>query len=478
VGTSLTHLNPQLGALQDNGGPTFTQAIQNTSPALDGGIATGSSTDQRGKARTADLPEKANPTGGDGTDIGAFEYQPSADLSVDQTESADPATVGDQITYTATVHNAGPDSAAASTLTDTLPAGTSFVSAPAGCNHVSGVVTCDLGAAASGASPSVAIVVHADSPGSPSNDLSVATTTTESDSTNNTDSETTTIDPLADLSITQTDSPDPVTVGDSITYTLTVDNNGPEGASLVTVTDTLPPGTSFVSASTGCSDSDPTGVVTCNLDTVNSGATPSVEITVHADMAGSPSNAATVSSPTADDDSTNDTSSETTTIDPLTDLSITQTDSADPVTVGDSLTYTLAVHNAGPSDAAEITVVDTLPAGLGFTSAPAGCTPVGRLVTCELASLDSGSSTGIPIKAIANAVGDQTNLAQVSSPAEDLDETNNSASETTKVLAKPVVAPVAPAAPGDPPKQKCRKPHKKRSASAAKKKCKKHPKRK
>ena len=44
----------------------------------------------------------------------------------------------------------------------------------------------------------------------------------------------------ADLEITKSDSPDPVTTGSDLTYTITVTNNGPDAATSVTVTDTLP----------------------------------------------------------------------------------------------------------------------------------------------------------------------------------------------------------------------------------------------
>jgi hypothetical protein len=66
-------LDARLGPLQDNGGPTFTMALLPGSPAIDQGVSQGLSTDQRGMPRTADQPNISNASGGDGTDIGAFE---------------------------------------------------------------------------------------------------------------------------------------------------------------------------------------------------------------------------------------------------------------------------------------------------------------------------------------------------------------------------------------------------------------------
>lgn len=73
IGTPAAPIDPLLGPLQDNGGPTFTHALLQGSPALDQGESSGATTDQRGFDRPVDLPGIANAAGGDGADIGAFE---------------------------------------------------------------------------------------------------------------------------------------------------------------------------------------------------------------------------------------------------------------------------------------------------------------------------------------------------------------------------------------------------------------------
>ena len=72
IGDQIT-TDPMLGPLQDNGGPTFTHALKVGSPAIDGGKSFSLSADQRGSPRTYDNPNIANATGGDGTDVGAYE---------------------------------------------------------------------------------------------------------------------------------------------------------------------------------------------------------------------------------------------------------------------------------------------------------------------------------------------------------------------------------------------------------------------
>jgi hypothetical protein len=68
-------VDPKLGPLADNGGPTRTLAPAPDSPVIDAGSAEGLTTDQRGRTRPFDVAAIANPTGGDGSDIGAYERQ-------------------------------------------------------------------------------------------------------------------------------------------------------------------------------------------------------------------------------------------------------------------------------------------------------------------------------------------------------------------------------------------------------------------
>jgi uncharacterized repeat protein (TIGR01451 family) len=103
----------------------------------------------------------------------------------------------------------------------------------------------------------------------------------------------------SDLSIAKTDSPDPVTAGQNLTYTITVTNPNATGggdASNVVVTDTLPAGVDFVSATGGtCSHNGST--VTCNLGQVNAATTATVTIVVKTKKEGTLTNTASVSSP-------------------------------------------------------------------------------------------------------------------------------------------------------------------------------------
>jgi uncharacterized repeat protein (TIGR01451 family) len=114
----------------------------------------------------------------------------------------------------------------------------------------------------------------------------------------------------ADLEISKADSPDPVTVGDNLTYTITVTNLGPDAATNVVVTDTLPSGVTFVSASPGCVHS--AGVVTCNLGNIPAGGFVTITIVVTVTAPGTISNTATVTSDTLDPKTANNSDAEPT----------------------------------------------------------------------------------------------------------------------------------------------------------------------
>jgi hypothetical protein len=117
-----TGANPMLAALADNGGPTQTMALSPGSPAIDAGVAAGASFDQRGRPRTYDDPGVANAATSDGTDIGAFELQPTCSLSCpsDISVSNDTDACGAVVTYTE------PSGAACGTVTCDHPSGSFF----------------------------------------------------------------------------------------------------------------------------------------------------------------------------------------------------------------------------------------------------------------------------------------------------------------------------------------------------------------
>ncbi|MBT9611850.1 MAG: IPTL-CTERM sorting domain-containing protein [Burkholderiales bacterium] len=127
----------------------------------------------------------------------------------------------------------------------------------------------------------------------------------------------------ADLFVTSSAAPEPVTINTDLTYTLSVSNNGPQTATNVVLTDTLPPGALFISATTGCTHS--AGVVTCALGTLANGATSLLNIVIRLPSAGTAINNASVTSDLPDPNSTNNADTDTTTA----IAAVVQTDDSD-----------------------------------------------------------------------------------------------------------------------------------------------------
>jgi uncharacterized repeat protein (TIGR01451 family) len=118
----------------------------------------------------------------------------------------------------------------------------------------------------------------------------------------------------ADLAITKVDSSDPITAGSDLTYTLTVTNNGPNPATGVTVTDTLPSGLSAKSSTASQGSCSGTTTVTCSLGDLASGASATVSIVVTTSTAGTITNSASVSGNQPDPNSANNSATQQTTV--------------------------------------------------------------------------------------------------------------------------------------------------------------------
>jgi len=118
---------------------------------------------------------------------------------------------------------------------------------------------------------------------------------------------------------------------------------------------------------------------------------------------------------------------------PAADLSLTKADAPDPVAPRGTLTYTLMVTNQGPSAAPGTHILDTLPAGVTFVGASAGCVGSAGLVDCDLGALANGASTTVTIQVTPKARGVITNTASVGSSAPDPDRSDNTATTDTTV---------------------------------------------
>jgi uncharacterized repeat protein (TIGR01451 family) len=361
----------------------------------------------------------------------------AADLALTKSDRTDPVTTGALVIYTLVVINNGPSNATGVVLTDTLPASMVFQTStpgPSTCTHMDGIVTCDLGNIGSGGSRQVVIRAYTTLSGVFTNQAEVAANEPDPYAANNRASEDTTVQP-ADLSVTKSDSPDPVRVGAPLNYRLTVANTGPNVATGIVLTDTLPPGVTFQSSNPG----DPicthvSGSVTCDLGNLPNLGSTSVTIVVIPTTAGIITNRAEVAANEPDPDPADNTATATTTVNAAADLEVSKGDTPDPAIAGENLTYTLIVTNNGPSRATGVVLTDTLPAGVTLVSAP-GCSELSGSVTCNLHNITSGHRAQVTLVVAvgSSTTGTLTNHAGVRGNEFDPDMANNSASAATTV---------------------------------------------
>ena len=395
----------------------------------------------------------------------------SADLSVIKSDNAGSVTAGQDAdpvvyagstyTYTIVAANAGNDAASNVVVTDTLPAGVSFVSATGGGTASGNTVTWNTGTLAAGASTTYTVTVRVNDAtlaGTLTNTASITAATFDPNTANNSNSENTVVRASADLSVIKSDNAASVTAGQdadpvvyagsTYTYTIRAANAGNDAAANVVVTDTLPAGVTFLSATGGGTASGNT--VTWNTGTLAAGASTTYTVTVRvndATLAGTLTNTASITSTTLDANTANNSNSENTAVLASVDLSVIKSDNPTSITAGQdadptlysgsTFTYTIRAANAGNDAAANVVVTDTLPAGVTFLSATGGGTLSGNTVTWNTGTLAAGASTTYTVTVQvddATPAGTLSNTASITSTTRDPNAANNSNSESTVTL--------------------------------------------
>ncbi len=392
----------------------------------------------------------------------ALIVNPEADLSLTKTVSNPNPAVDDEVDYTLTASNAGPNDATGVTITDSLPAGLAFLDATPGCDNQNGTVTCDIGTLAAGERAAVtirALTTGAVAGTAVGNLATVSGNELDPDPGNNQAAATIDVQPLVDLRLTKVASNPAPAAGGPVTYTLTLVNRGPSPAAGVTITDPLPSGLSFISATAGQGSCRAQGqTVTCDLGAVAAGGTATVTLT--ADVATSVAGTTVQNTATASTDdpiARPELVSSEAIVNPTSpppapnavpppapsgpppptdaNLDLSETVDRTEASSGAELKYTFTITNDGAATAANPTFTDAFSAPVEIIAAhgSTGSCSARQPVTCTLEPIAPGGHVTITLIARAESVGELRNTARVATPTPLTPTSHTLATATTRI---------------------------------------------
>ncbi|GMN08355.1 hypothetical protein MTsPCn5_37440 [Croceitalea sp. MTPC5] len=358
--------------------------------------------------------------------------RPLVDISVTKVADTMTPNIGGEITFTVTVTNDGPSDATNIVVTDLLESGYEFVSA----STTNGVYEAlngswTIGDLDNGTTETIVITATVLANGTYTNtaeltDLNEFDIDSEPSNNDDTEDDQETIEPspilVSDLELTKTVSAITPLVGEEVIFTLSLTNNGPSTASGVTVVDLLPSGYTYISNnSTAGVYNEDTGLWSLN-GTIPVGTTETLNIVVRVNPTGDYTNAAEITAsdtidvdsvPANSDPSEDDQDSATTNPIPLADLSLLKTVDNEFPDVSDTVTFTLTLSNAGPSDATGIQVSDALPSGYSYISDDGSGAYDPNTGIWDIASLGADATAVLNITVGINTTGNYTNSAEL-----------------------------------------------------------------
>ncbi|WP_167619749.1 Ig-like domain-containing protein, partial [Maribellus sediminis] len=320
---------------------------------------------------TATTPDQVDTTDtGDNTEVEVV-IDNEADIVITKTVDNPAPDEGSTVVFTVEVTNNGPAQVTNLVVSDTLPAGLTLVSA----TPSTGTWTdpdWTVGTLASGETATIDITATVDAGTGGTTITNTASNTqdqTDTDETIDDPTESITVNNESDIVITKTvDNPTP-DEGSTVIFTVEVTNNGPAQVNNLVVSDTLPSGLTFISATASVgvwTDPDWT------IGSLTSGETATLEITAKVDVGTGGStivNSATHTQDQTDTDATPDDPTESITVNNEADIVITKVVDNFIPEVGDNIVFTITVENRGAARVTNLVVTDQLPAGLTYVSA-------------------------------------------------------------------------------------------------------------
>jgi len=364
-----------------------------------------------------------------------------ADMGITLAASPDPVIVGQNLTYTITVTNAGPSGVQDAVVTHLLPSGVILSTATpsqGGWTLAGGVITFDLGAMPARASATITVVAQAAIAGVYTSSATVSSETVDPNPLNNTAAVVDHIQsPTADLSVVVAASPATVLVGNTVTYTVTAQNNGPSFATGVVVTNYLPAGVAILSATVSQGALTTSGSqIVCNIGAMTNSQTAVAVIKVQVQQSGSLTESSHVSGDQYDPATANNSATTVVNAAATSDLAVAITQSPSPVVVGNNLTYHVAITNLGPSLDSGVLLTFALDQTMTLVSSTIsqGVFGVnGHTLVANIGNLPGGATVQAVIKATAVVPGTVSSTASIVGANPDQNPANNTATAGAQV---------------------------------------------
>lgn len=437
----------QIGVLQKGASATVTIKVKPTAAGKLTNIATVKAlqSDSEPCNNTAlvetlveDVPEPPPATG-------------SADVAITLQPIFNSAVSATQVVIKVTAKNNGPDAASGVTITDLLSSGLKYVSATATQGTVSqsnGTVQAILGGMAKGATAVLTINATLESTHTQSNAALIHAIERDPQVLNNVGC--CVVEPytppveedVADMSADVKARPAAIDPNQNATFTVEVRNGGPKAATNVDVGGVLSGPGSIISAQTtkGTLQNDDR-ILTGSIPSMSAGEVVRITYVVKGTSPGTLHGRATVSAQQRDSYYANNMgmaavevrSPATTT---SADVQVTKAAAAATVNVGDTVTYSITVTNAGPDAATEAKAIDRLPASLSLISATSSkgeTTTADRVVTVSLGTLAAAESAVITIQAKTLEAGQVRNVVFAHARESDSNLCNNVADAVVTV---------------------------------------------
>ncbi|WP_407420777.1 DUF11 domain-containing protein, partial [Methanobrevibacter sp.] len=349
----------------------------------------------------------------------------AADLAIVKSSNVSNPNYGDLVKWTLVVRNIGPDAATGVNVADVLPSGLIYQSAaPSVGSYSNGVWT--IGNLDKDASATMDIISKIGKTGVIKNVASVTGNEYDIDKSNNRAEASINVPKSADLVIVKSSNVSNPNYNGLVKWTITVRNAGPDAATGVYVTDVLPSGLIYQSA-TSSIGSYSNGVWT--IGDLAKGASQTLDIICKVAKTGAIKNIASVTGNEYDVNKSNNRAEVTINVAKSADLEVVKDVNNTRPNYGDLVKWTVTVRNNGPDAANDVVLTDVLPSGLVIKSTT-GNYANGKW---SVGSLAVGSSISFEIVTLVNKTGSFVNRVSVVGREYDYNPSNNNASKSISV---------------------------------------------